>query len=268
MSAHRQGATRGSPQLYDEIGVGYAERRQPDPRIARAIAEALGCTADTGGAGTPSVVNVGAGAGSYEPVDCRVCALEISREMIQQRPTGSAPVVQASAGAMPFATGSFAAALAVLTLHHWPDWRQGLTEMRRVAPDRQVLLSWDPEVAGFWLTEDYFPAISEIDRRILPPIRALEEVLGDFRVQPLPIAHDCSDGFLGAYWRRPEAYLDASVRSAISTFGKLEPGDVDAGLQRLRRDLDDGGWRRRYGSLLELPELDLGYRLIVAGPRA
>jgi SAM-dependent methyltransferase len=253
--------TRGS-QLYDEIGVGYAERRRPDPRIARAIVAALG---PAGGAAS-SVVNVGAGAGSYEPEDRPITAVEISREMIGQRTPGSAPVVQASAVALPFGDGTFGAALAVLTLHHWPDWRAGLGEMRRVAPGRQVLLSWDPETAGFWLTEDYFPQIAEIDRCILPPVDALAEVLGPLQVHSLPIPHDCSDGFLGAWWRRPEAYLDPGVRRAISTFGKID--DVDAGLERLRRDLEDGSWQRRYGDLLDRPALEMGYRLIVAGARS
>ena len=242
------------PQLYDTIGVGYRALRRPDPRIAAAIVNALGPAA--------SVVNVGAGAGSYEPVDRRVVAVEPSREMIRQRPAGAAPVVQASATALPFGTGAFDAALAVLTVHHWPDRAQGLAELRRVVRHRVVILTWVPDAAGFWLTEDYFPELVAVDRAIFPTPDELRRTLGPVEVHPLPIAHDCTDGFLGAYWRRPQAYLDAAVRGAISSFSKLR--DVEPGLSRLRQDLDDGTWTRRYGSLLTRSDLDLGYRLVVA----
>jgi SAM-dependent methyltransferase len=242
------------PQLYDTIGIGYRGLRRPDPRIAAAIINALGPA--------NSVVNVGAGAGSYEPADRRVVAVEPSREMIGQRPAGAAPAVQASATALPFAAGAFAAALAVLTVHHWPDRARGLAELRRVARDRVVILTWAPDAAGFWLTEDYFPELVAIDRAIFPTREELERTLGPVELRPLPIPHDCVDGFLGAYWRRPHAYLDAAVRGAISTFSKM--ADVEPGLERLRRDLDDGTWTRRHGPLLERAELDLGYRLVVA----
>jgi SAM-dependent methyltransferase len=243
-------------QLYDEIGVGYGRRRRPDPRIAAAIRDALG-DADT-------VVNVGAGAGSYEPVDRPVVAVEPSLEMIRQRPSGSAPVVRASANHLPFREGVFAVALAVLTIHHWPDRAGGLAELRRVAR-RQVILTWDPSTPDFWLVADYFPAITRIDRPIFPSLEQFRSALGEVEVRPVAVPHDCSDGFLGAYWRRPSAYLDADVRRSISTFAKI--GDVEAGLARLRRDLDDGAWERRHGSLLVRSELDLGYRLLVANGR-
>jgi SAM-dependent methyltransferase len=150
--------------LYDRIGVGYRALRRPDPRIAAAIVNALGPAA--------SVVNVGAGAGSYEPVDRRVVAVEPSREMIRQRPAGAAPVVQASATALPFRAGAFDAVLAVLTVHHWPDRAQGLAELRRVARDRVVILTWAPDAAGFWLVEDNFPEVGALDRGLFPtPIR-------------------------------------------------------------------------------------------------
>jgi SAM-dependent methyltransferase len=239
--------------LYDTIGIGYRALRRPDPRIAAAIIAALGRAA--------SVVNVGAGAGSYEPADRRVVAVELSREMIRQRPAGAAPVVQASATALPFRAGAFDAALAVLTVHHWPDRAQGLAELRRVARDRVVILTWEPDAATFWLTEDYFPELVAIDRAIFPTRDELAQHLGPVELRPLPIPHDCVDGFLGAYWRRPRAYLDAAVRGAISTFSKL--ADVEPGLERLRRDLDDGTWTRRNGHLLSRAELDLGYRLVI-----
>jgi SAM-dependent methyltransferase len=182
--------------------------------------------------------------------------------MIRQRPAGSAPVVQASATHLPFRDAAFAAALAVLTVHHWPDRARGLAELARVAHDRLVIVTWDPGSAGFWLVEDYFPALVEIDRRIFPTLEELRQVLGLLEAHPLPIPHDCVDGFLGAYWRRPHAYLDPGVRGAISTFSKL--GEVDAGLAHLRRDLEDGTWERRHGHLVLRSELDLGYRLVIA----
>ncbi len=241
-------------ELYDEIGVGYTNFRRPDPRIATAILHALG-EADT-------VVNVGAGAGSYEPSDRSVVAVEPSMTMIRQRRVGSAPAVQASATQLPFRDATFEAALAILTVHHWPDRARGLGELARVARDRIVILTWDPATSGFWLVDDYFPEIVEIDRRIFPSIEEFSRALGRVDVHTLPIPHDCVDGFLGAYWRRPHAYLDASVRSAISTFSKIRA--IEAGLTRLRRDLQDGTWERRYGDLLGRREIDLGYRLLVS----
>jgi len=244
-------------QLYDAIGTAYRDHRRPDARIAGAITRALGDVRPT--------VNVGAGAGAYEPRDRPVVAVEPSLTMIRQRLAGSAPVVQASALELPFKDAAFAAALAVLTVHHWPERARGLTELARVVRDRVVLVTWDPASIGFWLTEDYFPEVVTIDRRIFPTMEELGRTLGRVDVHRLPIPHDCSDGFLGAYWRRPHAYLDASVRSAISTFTKLR--DPASSLARLRQDLEDGTWERRYGRLLDQSELDLGYRIVVANVR-
>ncbi len=241
-------------ELYDEIGAGYRHARRPDPRIAAAILRALG-RADT-------VVNVGAGAGSYEPADRPVVAVEPALTMIRQRRAGSAPVVQGSATALPFRDDTFAAALAILTVHHWPDRARGLDELGRVARGRAVIVTWDPASSGFWLVDDYFPEVVEIDRPIFPTLEELRRALGPVEVRALPIPHDCVDGFLGAYWRRPHAYLDAGVRGAISTFSKLRA--PEPGLARLRRDLEDGSWARRHGHLLARSELDLGYRLVVS----
>jgi SAM-dependent methyltransferase len=188
--------------------------------------------------------------------------VEPSLAMIRQRPAGSAPVVRASATHLPFRDATFAAALAILTVHHWADRVRGLTELARVAQHRVVIVTWDPATSGFWLVEQYFPAIAEIDRQILPPIEELRQALGNIEVRPLLVPHDCTDGFLGAYWRRPYAYLDPGVRGAISTFAKI--GDVDSGLARLRGDLADGTWERRNGHLLNQSDLDLGYRLVIA----
>lgn len=242
------------PQLYDRIGPGYGSYRRADPRIAASILHALG-DAD-------SVVNVGAGAGSYEPADRAVVAVEPSAAMIRQRRPGSAPVVQSSATHLPFRDGAFAASLAILTAHHWPDRARGLAELARVARGRVVVVTWDPAATGFWLVDDYFPEIGETDRRILPPMEELRDALGEVEVRPLLVPHDCTDGFLGAYWRRPHAYLDPGVRGAISAFAMLR--GLESGLARLRSDLDDGTWERRHGHLLERTELDPGYRLVVA----
>jgi SAM-dependent methyltransferase len=236
---------------YETLGVGYAERRRPEPRIAERILAALGDAS--------SVVNVGAGAGSYEPVDRRVLAVEPSARMLRQRRPGSTPAVQARAEELPFADRSFASALAVLTLHHWSDWRLGVAELRRVAA-RAVVLTWDPAHPGFWLVQQYFPDLLQHDRAIFPPLAELAEALGGAHVEAVPIPADCRDGFLGAYWRRPECYLLDDVRQSISTFARLR--DVEPRLQGLRAELADGTWRRRNGHLLALGELDLGYRLV------
>ena len=241
-------------ELFDSIGRDYGRCRRPDPRIQLAILRAL--------EGLGSVVNVGAGTGSYEPRDRVVVAVEPSMVMIRQRPSGAAPAVQALAAALPFRDASFDASLAILTLHHWTDWRRGVQELARAARRRVVLLTWDPSATGFWLVDDYFPEVLQIDRSIFPTIEALRQELGHLRVEPVDIPHDCTDGFLGAYWRRPHEYLRPAVRSAISTFSKLT--DIDSGLSRLRQDLRSGEWHRRYGSLLSRDCLDLGYRLVSA----
>jgi SAM-dependent methyltransferase len=189
-------------------------------------------------------------------------AVEPSMVMIRQRGASAAPVVRASASELPFRDETFGASLAVLTIHHWPDLERGLKELRRVARRKVVILTCDTSVTGFWLI-DYFPEILEIDRHIMPPLSELQRQLGRIAVFDISVPHDCTDGFLGAYWRRPEAYLNANIRSAISTFSRLR--DVERGLVALRNDLASGEWHRRYGHLLHRSTLDLGYRLVVAG---
>jgi SAM-dependent methyltransferase len=251
---------------YDAIGRDYGAQRRPDPRIAAAIRAALGDAA--------RVVNVGAGTGSYEPADLGVVAVEPSRVMIGQRRAGAAPAVQGAAEALPFADGAFDAALAVLTLHHWRDRGTGLAELVRVARRRVVIVTWDPACTGdFWLTRDYLRAVVDLDAAIFPTLAELDRALGGVRVAPLPIPHDCADGFLGAFWSRPEAYLDPAVRSAMSTLAWLAPAVVASGVARLADDLATGRWESRYGHLRAEREADLGYRLVVAerpggrGPR-
>lgn len=184
--------------------------------------------------------------------------------MIRQRAPDAAPAVRAVASALPFRDASFDAALAILTIHHWSDREKGLGELARAARRRVVILThtWDAAAPGFWLTEDYFPEIVALDRPIFPTLDELHRVLGRLTVFDVAIPRDCSDGFLGAYWARPEAYLDAGVRGAISGFAKL--ADPAPGLARLRADLASGVWERRYGALRTQEQLDLGYRLVVA----
>jgi len=189
--------------------------------------------------------------------------VEPSLTMIRQRALGAAPVVRALAAALPFRDASFDAVLAVLTVHHWPERARGLAELARAARRRVVILTHDPAADRFWL-EEYFPELFRISRRILPSLEELCRALGRTRVLDVLVPRDCQDGFQGAYWARPEAYLDAGVRSAISSFARLAPRELAEGLARLRADLASGAWERRHGALRTKSELDLGYRLVVA----
>lgn len=244
--------------LYNTIGQNYAALRRPDARIAQAINASLG--------EAQSVANIGAGAGSYEPSDRRVIAVEPSEVMIRQRPGQAAPCVQGSAEALPLETASVDAAMAILTTHHWTDRERGFREMARVARHRVVILTWVPDAnphTPLWLTRDYFPAIEAHDRTIFPSAAALtamlERCIGPTRMSRLMIPHDCTDGFLCAYWRRPELYLDPARRAAISSFSRIDP---DPGLATLRADIDSGRWTQRNGDLLELDSFDAGYRIV------
>lgn len=238
---------------YDRIGGDYAAARRPDPQIAVAVERALG-NAET-------ILNVGAGTGAYEPEERRTVAVEPSMTMIRQRRGPCAALaVQGRAEALPFADGQFDAAMALLTLHHWTDPAQGLQEMRRVTRGRIVLLTFDPASRGTWLT-DYLPGLIALDAAQLPPMSFYQECLGTVDILPVPIPHDCTDGFLYAFWRRPAAYLDPAVRAGSSSFWALP--DVDAAMRRLEDDLDSGAWTRRYGHLLKEDVFDAGYRLVV-----
>jgi SAM-dependent methyltransferase len=237
---------------YDRIGINYAALRRPDPRLAAAIEAALG-PAET-------VLNVGAGTGAYEPADRQVTAVEPSLEMIRKRGPAAPPAIQASAEALPFADDAFDAAMAILTVHHWSDKAKGLAEMRRVTRGRIVLLTFDPSIRP-WLV-DYLPELAALDEAQMPAMADYARWLGPVRVSPVPIPHDCSDGFLYAYWRRPEAYLDPHIRSGSSSFWAID--GVEAGLERLRQDLETGEWARRNAGLLDLDACDAGYRLVVA----
>jgi SAM-dependent methyltransferase len=241
---------------YDTLGVGYTAVRQEDPRLAARIRAALG--------DARSVLNVGAGAGAYEPADLDVTAVEPSAVMRAQRPSGAAPVLDARAEQLPFDDGAFDAAMAILSDHHWDDHARGLAELRRVARRRVVLFNAQPHsIADSWLVRDYLRGFAGL----VPDGYSLEqtlEALGGGRIEPVAIPHDCRDGFMHAYWRRPHAYLDPRVRAGISVFQLLDPAEVDEMVAKLAADLDSGEWERRNGELLELDELDLGYCLVVA----
>src|SRR3954453_15512472 len=186
--------------------------------------------------------------------------------MRAQRPPATVRAVDAGAEELPFEDASFDAASAILTIHHWEDPPRGLAELRRVSRGPVVVLTFDPdECEAFWLVRDYLPQIAAFDRRRLPPIDTVVEALGgDCHVERVPIPHDCRDGFLGAYWRRPELYLEPAVRPGISAVDALPEEALERALGQLRNDLDSGAWQRRYGGLLSLEELDIGYRLVVA----
>jgi SAM-dependent methyltransferase len=248
-------------ERYDAIGRTYTATRREDPRLAAAIRSALGDVA--------SVLDVGGGAGAYEPAGLDAVAVEPSAVMLAQRPEGAAPAVQGVAEELPFGDDSFDAAMAVLSDHHWRDRDRGLREMRRVARERVVLFNADPAAADrFWLTCEYLPGFLEL---IPEPYREsgywadeLERLLGPLEITPFPLPWDCSDGFYGAFWRRPEAYLDPAVREGISVFAALDPAEVEAGLARLASDLESGRWREAHADLLEADVLDLGYRIVTA----
>lgn len=237
---------------YDRIGDRYSNTRKADPQIAQLITSALG--------DAKTVINVGAGTGSYEPIDRDVIAVEPSEKMIAQRPSSSALAICASAESLPFDNDSFNAAMAILTIHHWSDQDKGLQELKRVARKRIVILTFDPD-ARPWPTR-YFPKLAELDAGAMPSIDSLTRCLGKCEVRIVPIPHDCQDGFLYAYWRRPEAYLDKDLRSGSSSFWKI--GDVSAGLSDLDRDIKTGDWHRSHADLLDQETYDAGYRLIVA----
>lgn len=248
-------ATHTTPPVYDRIGHGYGTVRRPDPRLAAVLEDAL--------AGARTIVDIGAGTGSYEPAWADVTAVDPSAVMLAQHP--GPRKVRAYAEDLPFPDAAFDAAMAVLTVHHWSDWRRGIAEMRRVSR-RQVLYTWDPaHDEELWIVRDYLPQIADLDRGRCPTAAELADALGAHTVVEFPIPHDFTDGSQSAFWRRPHTYLDAAVRAASSTFAQLPQAVVDAGIARLAADLADGTWDRRYADLARLDSVDYGYRVLIAG---
>jgi SAM-dependent methyltransferase len=243
-------------QRYDTIGLGYVEFRRPEPRIAARLSHAVG--------DAQLIVNVGAGPGSYELDGRALVAVEPSEVMVQQRPQGSAPAVRATAEHLPFPDGAFDVATAIMTVHHWRDLEAGLAEMRRVSA-RQVVLTFDPAMHdALWVFTEYVPA--SLGFAYEAPLERVMAAMGATRTEVVPVPADCADGFALAYWRRPEAYLSAAVRASISAFARLSDDDVGPGMARLEADLASGAWHERHADLLQLEELDLGLRIVIAGP--
>jgi SAM-dependent methyltransferase len=243
---------------YDTLGVGYARRRRPDPRIAARIEAAL--------RDARNVINVGAGAGSYEPTDRPVVAFEPSAVMAAQRPPELSPAVLARAERLPCADESADAVMAVLTLHHWDDVEAGIREATRVAQRRVVLVTVDPAVAArMWLFAEYIPEVAARDALEFPAIATLLDWLGPRAASHVvPVPRDCTDGFLLSFWGRPEAVLDAEARRATSGFARLDPATEADAVARLARDLRSGAWDEKHGELRRLDEYDAGLRLVVA----
>lgn len=246
---------------YDRIGIGYSAVRRSDRRIAARIEGALGDAA--------SVLNIGAGSGSYEPADRDVTAVEPSQTMIDQRPPGGAPAIRGVAEDLPFADDSFDAAMALITVHHWEDVQTGLAEMVRVARRRVLVLTFDPApIEDLWIFRDYFPRAFDLHVEAIPPVGSLVEMLPGAKIETVPAPNGCSDGFFIALWDRPELLLDPDVRRASSSLHRLSQGEIDAGLTKLRADLESGSWDERNGYLRTQPELDIGLRLLTAELRA
>jgi hypothetical protein len=241
--------------LYDTIGTTYSAYRRPDPRIQEAIDAAL--------AGARTVANIGAGSGAYEPAGAHVLAVEPARTMIQQRVRGTAPVLQAVAEHLPLRGRQFDAALAILTTHHWADVHAGLAEMARVSERQVIFTHSSASFDDFWLVRDYVPEIPRLlgAERFLPSV---ERTLAIDDIISVPVPWDCTDGFLCAYWRRPEMYLDPAARAAISGLAMLGDDVIAPAMRRLESDIQSGDWDRRYGHLRALDALDLGYRIVVA----
>jgi SAM-dependent methyltransferase len=245
----------GAP-LYDTIGATYTVTRRTEPRIAAQVWAALGDAA--------TVLNVGAGTGSYEPSDRDVTAVEPSAVMRAQRPAGAARCVAATAESLPFEDQSFDAAMAFATVHHWQDPIAGLREMRRVARRVVVFLFDTSDPGQFWLTRDYLPEFAALRGcRVLASLPELADAIGA-RTEPVPVPWDCADGFFEAYWRRPEAYLDEEVRRGLSVWDAVGPEAEQRAVQTLRDDLASGRWAERNRELIDLDAAELGARLLIA----
>jgi SAM-dependent methyltransferase len=247
--------TRTQSIDYDQLGHGYARHRRADPRIVARVHAALG--------DARTVVNVGAGAGSYEPIDRYVLAVEPSATMRAQRPPQLAPAIAGKAEALPLDDRSVDAAMAILTVHHWDDPPAGLRELRRVARDRVVVMTFDIDVlAQYWLLSDYLPEALSDDRERFPTIAEIAGALGGTRVDRVQVPADCTDGFFEGYYARPEALLDPDVRAAQSAWPRLPQGVAERALAALAADLASGEWDRRYGHLRDADCYDAALRLI------
>jgi SAM-dependent methyltransferase len=246
-----------SSAAYDEIGVNYSDFRRADPRIEARVWAALG--------NARSVVNVGAGTGSYEPRGLEVIAVEPSSLMIAKRPKDAVPALQGSAEALPLDDRSVDAAMAIFTIHHWDDLDAGLAEMRRVARRRIVLLTIDAaKNSEVWTLAEYFPEAMALEEEAMPSITSLDASLPEARIETVPMPSRCRDEFTSALWDRPELFLEPATLRASSLWHRLSPEVIERGQERLRADLESGRWDERHGHLRTLTELDIGLRLVCA----
>jgi SAM-dependent methyltransferase len=249
--------TSPASPVYDRIGRQYTANRRADPRWEALVAAQIG--------DARRIVNVGAGTGSYEPVGRDVVAIEPSVVMLGQRAGGAAPAVRGVAADLPVAAGWADVAMAILTVHHWSDWERGLAELCRVAP-RRLVFAVDFEVhAQFWLLQEYLPEVLEHTLRCAPPADVVAEAIGATTSIDMPVYRDLQDGVLGAYWCRPEQYLDHQVRANNSGTALAHPETTALGIARLEADLASGAWHSRHAGLLSFDSIDMGYRLLVAG---
>ncbi len=246
-----------SSPVYDRIGRQYTANRRADPRweaiVARQVGEAR------------RIVNVGAGTGSYEPAGREVVAVEPSTVMLEQRAPGSAPAVRAVSADLPLVAGWADVVMAILTVHHWSDWERGLAELCRVAP-RRVVFAIDFEVhSQFWLLQEYLPEVLARTLDCKPGADEIAEAIGATTCIDMPVYRDLHDGVLGAYWCRPEQYLDHQVRANNSGTALAHPGTTALGIAQLEADLASGAWHERHADLATRESIDMGYRLLVAG---
>ena len=244
---------------YGAIGVDYSRYRRPDARIAARISQALGAAR--------TVLNVGAGAGSYEPTDRQVTPVEPSASMRAQRPDGLAAAIDATAEDLPFADGSFDAAMTTFSVHQWGDLRAGLREIRRVTRGPVVIMTGDPErLRRFWLNE-YAPGVIDTEGRRYPSLEALSDGLGGpVTATVVPVPLDCTDGFNEAYYGRPEALLDPGARRSCSAWSFVNAAVHDRFTRDLSRDLADGIWDGRHGQLRALPAFEGSLILVTSQP--
>ena len=243
--------------VYDRIGRQYTTNRRADPRWEAIVAEQIG--------DAQRIVNVGAGTGSYEPAGRAVVAIEPSSVMLEQRVAGTAPAVRAVAADLPVVAGWADVVMATLTVHHWSDWERGLAELCRVAP-RRVVFAIDFEVhSQFWLLQEYLPEVLEHTLQCAPDAGVIAAAISATTSIDMPVYRDLQDGVLGAYWCRPEQYLDHRVRANNSGTALAHPETTALGIARLEADLASGAWHERHGDLAERGSIDMGYRLLVAG---
>lgn len=243
---------------YESGGQQYASIRRADPDIARHVREAL--------AGAATVLNVGAGAGSYEPEDRYVVAVEPSAVMRAQR-KGKVPAINGTADALPFDAGAFDASMAMVTVHHWPDMAKGLKEMRRVTKHQVIIMSFDPAALDeFWIAE-YAPELIAVEKQRYPAMDFLAAALGgNVEIKKIPVTLHCTDGFQEAFYGRPEAFLQKEVRQSQSAWGFLSGETEQAIVKRLEDDLKSGEWDRKYGHLRTQDSMTCALRLVIAKP--